>query len=82
MAYLNYMLIFYCLLDRADQVQRILKSGTGQNHENDILYFTEEGGKDAGVHGRGPDGSFFTILEGPSYKDETSGLAFSPDGYV
>lgn len=32
-----------------------------------------------GVHGRDRDGNFFTILESPVYKDETSGLAFSPD---
>jgi hypothetical protein len=25
-------------------------------------------------------GRFYTILESPNYKDETSGLSFSPDG--
>ena len=35
---------------------------------------------DAGVHGRDANGLYFTLLESPIYSDETSGLAFSPDG--
>jgi hypothetical protein len=58
-----------------DQVSHILCSG-----EADILYFTEEGGENAGIHGRNALGQFFTILEGPGYQDETTGLSFSPDG--
>jgi uncharacterized protein len=46
---------------------------------DDILYFTEDGGKLPGVHGRNSEGRFFTILEG-QYKDETTGLSFSPNG--
>ena len=65
---------------RPDQIGRILQNSDGVRHDDDILYFTEEGGVDAGVHGRDSDGKFFTILEGPEYKDETSGLSFSPDG--
>lgn len=65
---------------RPDQISRILTESDGVRHVDDILYFTEEGGVDAGVHGRNSDGKFFTILEGPDYKDETSGLSFSPDG--
>jgi sugar lactone lactonase YvrE len=57
-----------------DQIERVLEGST------DLLYFTEEGGKDAGVHARKRDGSFYTILESPVYNDETSGLSFSPDG--
>ncbi|KAG7364397.1 DUF839 domain containing protein [Nitzschia inconspicua] len=57
-----------------DQLQRVL-SGS-----RDLLYFTEEGGVDAGVHARDEEGRFFTILESPQYIDETTGLAFSPDG--
>lgn len=64
---------------RPDQVARILTTGNGEHFVDDILYFTEEGGVDAGVHGRDSDGNFFTILESPIYKDETSGLAFSPN---
>jgi len=52
-----------------DQVARILG-----NHTRDILYFTEEGGKDAGIHGRNEAGNFYTILESPLYIDETTGL--------
>jgi hypothetical protein len=57
-----------------DQMQRILGDGSG------LLYFTEEGGKDAGIHARDALGRFYTILESPVYTDETTGLAFSPDG--
>mmetsp|Transcript_20370 Transcript_20370/g.29460 ORF Transcript_20370/g.29460 Transcript_20370/m.29460 type:complete len:605 (+) Transcript_20370:292-2106(+) len=59
-----------------DQVSRILKSP-----DDDMLYFTEEGGSDAGVHGRNSAGQYFTILEGgDNWSDETTGLSFSPDG--
>ena len=58
-----------------DQVSRILNDG-----DHDMIYFTEEGGENAGVHGRNALGQFFTILEGPAYIDETTGLTFSPDG--
>lgn len=56
-----------------DQVQRIVSA------EDSLLYFTEEGGVDAGVHARDSSGRFFTILESPKYIDETTGLDFSPD---
>jgi hypothetical protein len=56
-----------------DQVKRIVGG------EDDILYFTEEGGRYPGVHGRNGEGRFFTILEG-DYNDETTGLSFSPNG--
>mmetsp|Transcript_29855 Transcript_29855/g.45782 ORF Transcript_29855/g.45782 Transcript_29855/m.45782 type:complete len:649 (-) Transcript_29855:1602-3548(-) len=56
-----------------DQLQSLEQDG--------VYYMTEEGGKDAGVHGRNKDGQFFTILESPQYSDETTGLSFSPDGY-
>lgn len=32
------------------------------------------------VHGRNNQGQYFTILESHTYSDETTGLAFSPDG--
>jgi 6-phosphogluconolactonase (cycloisomerase 2 family) len=54
-------------------MQRILQDPT-------LLYFTEEGGGNAGVHARDHLGRFYTILESPVYKDETAGLSFSPDG--
>jgi hypothetical protein len=49
------------------------------DEDDGILYFTEEGGKLQGVHGRNSKGQFFTVLEG-RYSDETTGLAFSPNG--
>jgi hypothetical protein len=57
-----------------DQIQSIL----GQ--EGGLLYFTEEGGVNAGVHARDELGRFFTIFESPVLSDETTGLSFSPDG--
>mgnify|MGYP005855527089 CR=1 FL=1 len=57
-----------------DQLKRILADGGSH-----LLFFTEEGGVDAGIHGRDETGMFFTLLESPVYIDETTGLAFSPD---
>jgi hypothetical protein len=57
-----------------DQIQRILQ------FPKDLLFFTEEGGRDAGVHARDENARFYTIMESPDYQGETTGLAFSPDG--
>jgi hypothetical protein len=57
-----------------DTLQRIL------GDSRDLLYFTEDGGVDAGVHARDHLGRFYTILESPRYRSETTGLSFSPDG--
>jgi hypothetical protein len=57
-----------------DQIVRL----TGLN--DGMLYFTEDGGKPAGVHARNGNGDYFTILEGPQLGNETTGLSFSPDG--
>jgi len=59
-----------------DQISRLL-----QDEESQILYFTEEGGRDPGVHGRNSEGLFFTIFESPTFNDETTGLSFSPSGH-
>jgi secreted PhoX family phosphatase len=56
-----------------DQLKRIL------NDDDGLLYFTEEGGKDSGIHARDNRGRFYTILESPELPGETTGLAFSPD---
>jgi sugar lactone lactonase YvrE len=59
-----------------DQLQRFI--GTDGD---ELLYFTEDGGSEAGIHCRNDLGQFVTILESPVYPgDETTGLAFSPDG--
>lgn len=55
-----------------DQVARIVDDG--------LLYFCEEGGVENGVHARDTNGRFFTILESDTFSDETTGLAFSPNG--
>lgn len=57
-----------------DQLQKILFEG-----DEEFIFFTEEGGTDAGIHGRDFTGVFYTLLESPDYHDETTGLAFSPD---
>jgi len=57
-----------------DAMQRLV------DDPEEIVYFTEDGGENAGVHGRDAQGRYFTILESPVYNDETTGLAFSPDG--
>jgi hypothetical protein len=57
-----------------DQIQRILQ------FPKDLLFFTEEGGRDAGVHARDENARFYTIMESPDYPGETTGLSFSPDG--
>jgi len=61
--------------NQPDQIARII----GDESEQNILYFCEDGGDDCGVHGRNMNGDFFTIIDGPSYDTETTGLAFSPD---
>ena len=55
-----------------DQLVRLVGDG-------ELLYYTEEGGRSAGIHARDNQGRYFTILESPVYQEETTGLAFSPD---
>ena len=54
-----------------------------RNNGGDFLYFTEDGGSTPGVYALDPSGDMHAIFEAydPIYKgDETTGLAFSPDG--
>lgn len=60
---------------QSDQIGYIVND----NSDDFILYFTEDGGTRAGIHGRNKAGQFFTILESDEYPDETTGLSFSPD---
>lgn len=60
-----------------DQIKRIF--GDETETSDSMLYFTEDGGKYAGIHGRNAAGQYFTILESHEYPDETTGLSFSPD---
>jgi hypothetical protein len=59
---------------KPDQLQRIIGDPRG------MLYFTEEGGLNSGVHARDEAGRFYTILESPVNPGETTGVAFSPNG--
>mmetsp|Transcript_33454 Transcript_33454/g.80843 ORF Transcript_33454/g.80843 Transcript_33454/m.80843 type:complete len:199 (-) Transcript_33454:71-667(-) len=52
---------------------------TNVDDPNEVVYFCEDGGNDCGVHGRDKNANFFSILDGPGYNTETTGLAFSPD---
>jgi uncharacterized protein len=63
-----------------DQIQRLLASSEHGSASDEFLFFTEDGGSYAGVHARLADGTFVAILESSQYTDETTGLAFSPDG--
>jgi uncharacterized protein len=63
-----------------DQIQRLLSSSQHGRSDDSLLFFTEDGGRLAGVHARLRDGTFCTIVESAVYSDETTGLAFSPDG--
>lgn len=61
--------------NQPDQVARILSD----DPDEEMLYFCEDGGDDCGLHARDNDGNFFSILDGPDYDTETTGLAFNPD---
>ncbi|CAB9529152.1 osmC-like protein [Seminavis robusta] len=65
-----------------DQLRRIIttgEEGEQDTNNNHFLFFTEDGGDAAGIHGRDETGLFFTVLESTEYSDETTGLAFTPD---
>lgn len=52
-------------------------------NDGPFLYFTEDGGRTAGVYAIDAEGQSFAVFEayGRQYfDDETTGLAFSPDG--
>jgi len=56
-----------------DQIKIIAGDARG------MVYFCEDGGDDCGVHARDIDGRFYSILDGPDYNTETTGLCFSPN---
>ena len=56
-----------------------------RNNNGKFLYFTEDGGKTPGVYAIDAEGKPYTIFEAYDEKysgDETTGLAFSPDGTI
>lgn len=80
--YKNYSTATSLFDGEPDQIQRPTPDENDPDADR-ILYFAEDGdgkGAKAGVHGRNKAGQYFTILESHVYSDETTGLAFSPDG--
>jgi len=74
-SYTNHSTVRGAFDGQPDAVARIL------NSNDELLYFTEEGSTRPGIHARSRNGLYFTILEGlEDEDDETTGLAFSPDG--
>jgi len=68
------------LLDgQPDQIERLFDP---VNDKESVLYFTQDGGRYAGISAMNSAGQCFTVLEGRGeYSDETTGLAFSPEGF-
>ena len=59
---------------------QLVKNGNGN-----FLYFTEDGGKTPGVYAIDSSGQSYSIFEAYDnkyFRDETTGLAFSPDGTI
>jgi Bacterial protein of unknown function (DUF839) len=59
-----------------DQIKSVL-----QDDGTTRIYFSEDWGDSAGIHSRDENGHFATILEGPQYTPETTGIDFSPSGH-
>lgn len=83
--------LFILDLDKGRYTRHTTKSGAfdtapdqiraADNDRNGVTYFCEEGGRKSGLHGRDDETKkFFSILDGPGYRSETTGIAFSPDG--
>jgi hypothetical protein len=72
--YVQMSTVFGLFDGQPDQMQRLV------NGIDDIVYFNEDQGVDAGIHGRNMEGQFFTILEAPGWGVETTGLAWDPSG--
>jgi len=73
--YVRYSLEIALFDGEPDGVTRVL------NDTQEIMYFNEDLGSVSGVHARNTRGQLFTILEGPGWSNEVTGLTFSPSGY-
>ena len=73
--YVRYSLEIALFEGEPDGITRLL------NDTSETLYFQEDLGNQSGVHGRNTLGQMFTILEGPGWSNEVTGLAFSPSGH-
>ena len=58
-----------------DQIERLFDP---LDNTTSNLYFTQDGGRYAGISAVNSKGQCFTVLESHVYSDETTGLAFSP----
>jgi hypothetical protein len=77
--YVNYTTVRGLFDGEPDQILRLVNQEQPNVTDEEILYFTEDGGKYAGIHARNSQAQYFTILESHIYSDETTGLSFSPD---
>jgi hypothetical protein len=77
--YKNYTTVDGLFQGQPDQIIRLRDDDNVTSSSDFILYFTEDGGQYAGVHGRDVEGNYYTIFESYVYFDETTGLSFSPD---
>jgi len=73
--YVRYSLEIALFDGEPDQVTRIV------GDENEIMYFNEDLGSVSGVHARNTLGQMYTILEGPGWTNEVTGLSFDPTGH-
>jgi len=73
--YVRYSLEIALFEGEPDGVTRVV------NDTQEIMYFNEDLGSVSGVHARNTLGQLFTILEGPGWSNEVTGLTFSPSGY-
>ena len=65
------------LYGQPDQIERLFDPA---DSDESVLYFTQDGGRRAGIDAVNSENQCFTVLESEEYSDETTGLAFSPDG--
>jgi hypothetical protein len=78
--FVNYTTMDGLFNGQPDQIVRFQdEDKTTASASDFLLYFTEDGGTYAGVHGRDIEGNYFTVFESHVYFDETTGLSFSPN---
>jgi hypothetical protein len=73
--YVRYGLEIALFDGEPDQVTRII------GDDSETMYFNEDLGNTSGVHSRNKQGQLSTILEGPGWSNEVTGVAFCPTGH-
>lgn len=61
------------------QPDQVVQMKNGGAKDDELLFFTEDGSRRAGIHVRNRDNTIITLLEGRNYSNECTGLAFSPN---